>query len=348
MRSRVSGFGFIALFTGLLLSGKAVAQDSPEFGDDEMGEAEPYEADAAPSEEPTAYEASAPSEPTAAESGGYASSAEEIVADAVPVNAEDEAAKAPGVVLGVEMATFIGGGSEEGSRLTLSPLATAGVAVSDAIQVGVTWGFNFQNNGAPDDLPMANAESAFVVGNPHLWLAHHSQSGRTHFVAGGGITLPAASMPDDAADQAITGEAYAHASAVRGDWNQWLWAPDTASGLVTFAGQAVLDELLIGGEGAAAVVAPTRSSGDLAAVGQAAGEVGYATDDVRVVMRAQVVGTISPVIDDAFQFSIDPYVAWRITSRTTLSARWTINLDQPTGYDSATIWGLRLGANVAL
>lgn len=160
--------------------------------------------------------------------------------------------------------------------------------------------------------------------------------------------LPAASLPEDATDAPIAASAYQHASAIRGDWNQWLWAPDRAAGVLHFASQGVLDELLIGGEAAVGLLAPMSDGGSMAAAGQMAAELGYATDCVSVVMRVQGVATVTPGLDDPFQVSLDPYVAWKVSDAATLMARWTINVDNPTGVDGAGIWGLRVGANLLL
>jgi hypothetical protein len=255
---------------------------------------------------------------------------------------------APSLRVAAELALFSEGADDtEGSHLSLSPLFGLGIGLSDSIEVGVTWGLSYQDNGAPEGAASQDGENAFVIGNPTLSLTQHTQKGETRFSFGGSVAVPLASFPDDAEDIAITASAYQHAAALRGNWNQWLWAPDRASAALHFASHVVLDELLFGGEAAAAALIPT-DEGDMGVAGQLAGEVGFATETVRVVLRVQGVATVTPGLEDPFQVSLDPYVAWNATDSTALSARLTINADNPAGVEGAGIWALRVGANIGL
>lgn len=349
IRTRVSIVACASLLTAWSVAQRGAAQDSPEFGEDA-----PVTDEASADESVPAAEEPAPApmepEPMPVERG-YSDSAPTAADLAPQADAADaDAAKlAPALRVGAEVAIFSkGGNATEGSHLALSPLFSLGLGLSDAIEVGVRWGLSYQNDGAAEDATSQESENAFVTGNPELAITHHTQKGLTHFSFGGSVALPLASLPDDAQDVAITASAYRHAAAMRGNWNQWLWTPDRASAAVHFASHAVLDELLFGGEAGAAALIPTVDEGDMAVAGQLAGEVGYATDKVRVVLRVQGVATVTPGLEDPFQVSLDPYVAWNVSDAALLSARWTINCDNPAGVEGDGIWALRVGASLKL
>jgi hypothetical protein len=373
------------LLAALTASTQVAAQESPDETAAPAEEAAMPPSDAAPEEgAPVADESTQPyeSEPSS-EDLGYSDSAPE--ADVVAVAATDAQDAAPAVRVGGELGFFFARG-DAGNRLSLSPIVNVGLGVSDAIEVGVRLGAIYHSNGLPESMMTGGGNSALRVGNPELWIARHSRSKDTHMTFGGGITLPMASLngapwksPEASAttstDGWIASDAYAHASAIRGDWNQWLWSPNKVAGVVNFEAHGVMDGVLVGGEAAMGLLIPLLGDdcrqpkaapppapapipvacdahrvgiADAAFVGQAAGELGYATDSVRVVMRAQMVATVTPSIDDVLQFSIAPYVAWDMSDSVTLTGNTTVNIDNPTGFDGLRIWGVRLGANVKL
>lgn len=349
--SRASVVRTLSLLTVWSVAAIAVAQDAPAFGEEEAPAAEVEEAPALeaqeapmeePSEEPAVY-------PSTEEDRGYSDSAPEAAATAV-VEEDD----APLLNVSVDLGLFADGSDDaEGSRLTLSPVFAMGLALTDSLDFGVTLGLAFQNTGAPDSAMMQSTESAFVVSNPVLALTHHKTFGHTQMSFSGGVTFPMASLPDADEDKAIAASAYAHGAALRGSMNPWMWTPNRASGLIQFAGQTVMDEMLIGGEAAVAMLIPTvgtemGETADAAAAGQLAAELGYAPDDLKVVLRVQMVSVINPSQPDPFQFSLDPYVAWKLSETLALNGHLTINLDNPAGVEGAGIWALRVGAALAL
>jgi hypothetical protein len=344
----------LPLLAVLTASAQVAAQDSP------APEAEPDTAASESEVAPDAVEAPMEETPvaestTASDDSGYSDSGyrDSGYSDAapeadMPTEVEVDAADiAPMLRVRAELGFFAASG-DAGHRVTLSPIFGVGLGLSDAILVGATWGLNYQNDSAPDASMLSGSLSTAVVGNPLLWVARRSRSKDTHMNIGGGVALPLASLPDDVADQAIAASAYAHASAIRGDWNAWLWATDKLSGVVNYDAHAVMDEVLVGGETAVALLIPTAGEDDAAFIGQVAAELGYAVESVRVVMRAQLVATVTPAVDDALQFSIDPYVAWDISDSVTLNGRTTVNIDNPTGFEGSRVWGLRLGADIKL
>lgn len=338
MRSRALVCGLLPLVAVFSVNAQVAAQESPEFGD--TGPAEPMAYEAEDSTEMSTDTDSAPmpyEAPT--EDRGYSDTAPERT----PSDEVEEESLAPSVRFNAEFGFFTSS-DDVGTRLSLSPILGFGLGLTDAIEFNLNWGMNFQSDGAPDN----SSASTVVIGNPQLWLGHHSLNGKTHMTFGGGVTLPLASLPNDAADQAIAASAYQHAMAIRGSWNQWLWTTDHMAGFVNFNGYAIMDELLFGGEAAFGMLVPIDRVGQAAAVLQAAGEVGYATDTVRVVLRAQGVATVTPTQENPLQFALDPYVAWNVSESVTLSGRWTVNLNNPNGFDGARIWGARIGANIAL
>ncbi len=346
IRSRVSIVACASLLTVWSVAQRSAAQDSPEFGAEEeaaapeegLDESAPVEAEPmpmpmeeAPAEAPRGYSDSAPT-----------------AAELLPAEEAGPAPLAPSVRVAAEVAFFSEGADDtEGSHLSISPLFGVGLGISDSLEAGVSWGLSYQDHGAPEGAMSQEGENAFVIGNPTLSLTQHTQKGETFFSFGGSVAIPLASLPDAAEDIAITAAAYQYAAALRGNWNQWLWAPDRASAAVHFASHAVLDELLFGGEAAAAALIPT-DKGDMAVAGQLAGEVGFATETVRVVLRVQGVATVTPGLEDPFQVSLDPYVTWNASAATTLSARLTVNADNPAGVEGAGVWALRVGANIGL
>lgn len=379
MRSRVSVCGLLPLLAALTASAQVAAQESPSSAGEPVDESSvppdesasdtAAEGDAPAADEAAAMEASEPSYDDSGDGdgGGYSDSAPETdVVVAAEVDSDDVA---PNLSVAAEFGSFVASG-DAGTRVTLSPIVGLNLGVSDTIEVGVNWGMLYHSNGLTGSMQLGDSTSSLRVGNPQLSIARRSRSKDTHMTFGGGITLPFASLPnpsapavcqtdptgvactewqsDTAAKQWIAADAYGHASAIRGDWNQWLWAPDQAAGVLNFEAHSVMEEVLVGGEVAMALLVPMEGEGDAAFAGQAAGEVGYATESVRVVMRAQLVATVTPSVDDVVQFSIDPYVAWDISESVTLTGRTTVNIDNPTGFDGSRIWGLRLGANIAL
>lgn len=352
IRSRASVVRTLSLLTVWSVAAIAVAQDSPEFGEEEAPAAD-AEAMEAPMEEPSQPMSDEPTPSSDAgpsmEDRGYSSTAPEAAAAAV-VEEDD----APMLKVSVDLGLFADGSNDtEGSRLTLSPVFGVGLAVTDSIDFGVALGLAFQSDGLPDTAMMQSTESAFVVSNPVLTLSHHETSGHTQMSFGGGVTFPLATLPDADEDKAIAASAYAHGSALRGSMNPWMWTPSRASGLLQFAGQTVMDELLVGGEVAVAMLIPTvgtemGKSADAAAAGQLAAELGYAPEDLKVVLRVQMVSLVNPSQEDPFQFSLDPYVSWQLNETLALNGHLTINLDNPAGVEGAGIWALRVGANLAL
>jgi hypothetical protein len=342
-RSRISTLLFAACLAAGSVAGRGAAQ-APEFGNDEVP-ADSDETLAGDSAETAPMGDAAPSM-EGGEPGYSSSSVPELEHEETELEAEDDERVAPKVQFGAEIGVFTAGGSSsERSHTAVSPLLRAGIGLSRHLALTATWGLSYQADGA---LGMQQSETAVVMGNPLIAIAQQTRIGRTYFDFGGGVALPVASTPKDPVDAAITGSAYGYAAALRGNWSQWLWAPDRASATVHFASHAVLDELLVGGEADVAALIPTVGEDDMEVAGQLAGEVGYATDKVRVVMRVTGVATISMHLDDPFQVALDPYVTWNLTKRTALMGRLTVNCDNPAGVDGLGIWALRLGANVAL
>jgi len=371
MRPRVSVCGLLPLLAALTASAQVTAQESPpvDAAPVEDPAPAPSESDPAPpmeAEAPMLEDAPAADDVSYSDSGYSDSAPAAAVAPAEVVDGESDA---PALRVGGEFGFFAASG-DAGSRLSLSPIVGVGVGVSSAIEVAVDWGFIYHSNGVPDSAMSGDDTTALRTGNPLLSITHRSRSKDTHFSFGGGLTIPLALLPtrndpdscktepdgadcvdfqqELAADRWIAADTYGHASAIRGDWNQWLWAPDQLATVVEFEAHAVMEEILVRGEAAAALLIPVEGEGDAAFAGQVAAELGYVKDAIRVVMRAQAVATITPSVDDPLQFSIDPYVAWDISDSVTVNGRTTVNLDNPTGFDGSRVWGLRLGADVKL
>jgi hypothetical protein len=236
--------------------------------------------------------------------------------------------------LGAELSLIVRDAPHETLSVT-SPALHADYALTRDFGVGADWGFLLVT-----DAP--RHESALWVtgsGDP-LLKAWWTPNAQLYLYAG--VTAPLAWLSYDVEKRALMRLAYAHASASRGLWDPWLWAPEQAS-LVLGArfAQALGDDVWLRLEGGAAgslsVSQVTRDLGDGYAQLSAAVETHTGPLDLGLRLQ-QVLMTSS---SDAAQFSLGPYAALHM-GRWTASARGVFNVDPPLGFLGGGLhtWGV--------
>jgi hypothetical protein len=186
-------------------------------------------------------------------------------------------------------------------------------------------------------------------------VAFHYQGKKEQFSyrAGVGVTIPAATLPDDANEATTAGTAYKNAAAMRGNRMFWLWDPHTVSVIVPigferrkpsgFLWGAYLDTgALIKLNDKNARTSKTDFIMQMAAM------MGYqATDWLRVGSDFSLV-LIPKYQAQKTQLAVQPFM--RFGSENAFGALMVnINLDNPNGFsfDSARVWGLRIAGGAS-
>jgi hypothetical protein len=265
-------------------------------------------------------------------------------ADASAADATD-----PAMALGLELG-FAKRASMYERTWVVSPLLRASYRFARGFAVGLDWGFVLAHQGSPrDDSSGAGAWTA-AQGNPWITLQYRrALSARAQLELRTGLTIPTAWLPRDGVYRSLHREAYALASATRGLWDAWLWAPQHAAFALTanyrHALTAWLDVQLAAGLAVAA-------------------ELGYLTEDM-----ASVFGQVSPALelrhgplyagvaaravtfapaDDHAQLSALGYVGLRF-AQLRVEASGLCNLDEPLGAAGAglSLCGMWLAGSLA-
>jgi hypothetical protein len=175
------------------------------------------------------------------------------------------------------------------------------------------------------------------VGNPFLAIHSVRRHGCSELRLGVGVTLPYAS---------IVFVLLPGAQGASGVWEPWLWYVGAPSIVVPIAWETILsDTWFWGGELSSAMAASgERREFYVEHVWvPIALQGGFRAGVISAGLRLQEVWM--PIHDDDSQFSVAPFVRAQL-GRGFLSARFTINIDEPYGpsFKSGTFWGLNLGA----
>jgi hypothetical protein len=216
-----------------------------------------------------------------------------------------------------------------------SPALHADYALARDFGLGADWGFLLVT-----DAPQ-HGSALWVTGSGDpLLKAWWTPDERLYLYAG--VTAPLAWLSYDVERRALMRLAYAHASASRGLWDVWLWAPEQAS-LVLGArfAQALGDDVWLRLEGGVAgslsVSQVTRDAGDgyaqlSAAMDAHRGPFAFGLRLQEVVMTSS---------SDAAQFSVGPYATLQL-GRWIVGARGVFNVDPPLGFLGGGLhtWGV--------
>jgi len=245
-------------------------------------------------------------------------------------------------------------GKLEGNQrsIVVSPLLEMRLQLAYSALMQVVWGMSYANvDRDPDgNIP---ADNSFRIGNPYIAFHYQGKKKQFSYRLGVGVTVPAASLPDDINDQVTAASAYFLAAAIRGNTGFWLWDPHTVSVIVPVAFErrkpggflwgAYLDTgALIKLNDKNARTSKTDFIMQMAAM------MGYqATDWLRVGSRFSLV-LIPKFKEINTQLAVEPYL--RFGNDNGFGAiRVNINIDNPYGFsfDDRQVWGLRIGGGAA-
>jgi hypothetical protein len=355
MHPRPKSMAFLA--TAVLWFGTLSAVQAQEIGSDEAGSPE-QEAEAAVQEEtPTEQEEAVETDDTeeeAAQAGDEAATTsddEYEYEEALEVEEEggEEEEVEPGRgdgEVGLELG-FYYRSDQLGTALDLSPLLSAWYAINDDLDITLDWGFAFDSY-SPEQ---GDSASNFVLGNPFLSVRKVMQEGRTRIWFGIGANVPVSSVPNEDDDGYLDQvAAYLAASAMRGNWNQWLWMPEHFGIVVPLGARMVSEEhMLVGGETAFYFLIPLdnyradRSDFYI----QLAGDLGFGWERIATGLRLQGVVKTTDV-GDRLQSAIGPFVRYDAGGGY-FTACFLVNLDEPAGiFGEQDVWGLHLGGGAGL
>jgi hypothetical protein len=251
-------------------------------------------------------------------------------------------------VLG-ELGMFAGKLEGDQRSIVMSPLIEMRFQLAYSVVMQAVWGMSYANL----DREQADAENTFRFGNPYLAFHYQGRKGQFSYRAGGGVTVPAATLPDDIIDQVAAASAYALAAAIRGNTSFWLWDPHTVSVIIPIALErykpsgflwgAYLDTgVLIKLNDKNARTSKTDFIMQMAAM------MGYQANDwLRVGSRFTLV-LIPKFKEQNTQLAIEPYLRFG-RDNAFGSVRLNINIDNPWGFsfDDRQVWGLRIGGGAA-
>jgi hypothetical protein len=196
-------------------------------------------------------------------------------------------------------------------------------------------------------------DSTFLSGNPFVGahLVHASEQGV--FRLGAGVAIPVANIDGRAGrlfgfteGLELDGIAYGYARAIRGSWDAWLYYPDQFAFVVPAQFERELGLLVLGAEGAAALLVPIDRSVDETTdlMLQAAGSLALRAGVLTAGLRLQAVW--GPTSDGDAQLAGVPFVQADFGRGSFAYARFLLNLDEPLGFfgDGAELWGIFVGA----
>ncbi|MCB9709147.1 MAG: hypothetical protein H6714_10205 [Myxococcales bacterium] len=193
-------------------------------------------------------------------------------------------------------------------------------------------------------------EVRFRFANPSIGAYFVTQNKIGMWRLGGFFAAPLASVPGGTGiDHIVAADAYGYASAMRGNWNYWLWAPSTTTiGASSQLEWSVLPVLSLAADGALAALIDSgngRAQSDM--MGQLAGEAALKAGEV-VRLGVRLAGVWLPTADgDNFQSFVEPFARLQFLMAYVFAAV-TINLDEPNGFsfDSGKVWAIRAGGGL--
>lgn len=203
------------------------------------------------------------------------------------------------------------------------------------------------------DVSGAMGDSTFLSGNPFLAAFLVNRHDYGVFKLGFGVALPVSNIDDSAgrlfgvgAGLGLDSTAYAYARAIRGSWNAWLYYPDQFALVVPALLERQIGALVLGAEGAAALLVPVDHSVDDTTdlVFQAKGSVAVRASVLTAGLALQAVW--GPTSGGGAQLAAVPFVQADWGPGSFVYARFLLNVDEPLGFigDGADLWGVSVGA----
>ena len=251
-------------------------------------------------------------------------------------------------VLG-ELGMFAGKLEGDQRSIIMSPIIEMRFQLAYSVVMQAVWGMSYVNL----DTEQGDPDNDFRFGNPYLAFHYQGRKGQFSYRAGAGVTIPAATLPDDIVPQVTAASAYALAAAIRGNTSFWLWDPHTVSVIIPIAFERYKPGGFVWGAyldtGALIKLndknARTSKTDFLM---QMAAMMGYqATDWLRVGSRFSLV-LIPKFNEQKTQLAVEPYL--RFGRDNAFGAiRVNINLDNPWGFsfDARQVWGLRIAGGAS-
>ncbi|MGD8316892.1 MAG: hypothetical protein PVH21_03830 [Myxococcales bacterium] len=243
------------------------------------------------------------------------------------------------------------GGKLEGDQrsVVVSPLFELRLQLAYSVLMQVVWGMSYANV----DFENADKDNAFRFGNPYIVFHYQGKKNQFSYRVGVGGTIPAATLPDNAADQQTAASAYYLAAALRGNNMFWLWDPHTASIIVPVAFERTKPSGFLWGayldSGVLIKINDKNArTAKTAFIMQMAAMMGYqATDWLRIGSRFSLV-LIPKFPEEKTQLAVEPFLRFGNDDRFG-AIRLNINIDNPNGFsfDKRQVWGLRIGGGAA-
>jgi hypothetical protein len=205
-----------------------------------------------------------------------------------------------------------------------APLLGLSYAIHPHFGLGVDWGFVLVS-----ESPRVGSTLWAVGSGDPLFKAFYKAD---HWVVSAGVTAPLAWLSYNVEKRGVLRSSYAHAAAMRGLWDPWLWAPEQASLVLSGRYRRALGSLLrfeLAAGIAASVPISRVTYDDFDATAQLAPSLALHTEHADLGLRLQAVFFTSAV--DACQLSVSPFIAVPLARELTLSLRALLNLDPPLG-----------------
>jgi hypothetical protein len=186
-------------------------------------------------------------------------------------------------------------------------------------------------------------DSSFQLANPYVALLYAHRTDRSVARIGGGIALPLLD-PDDG----VGIMAPALAAWTRGLQDVWLYMPNALSVVVPGQVQMRSSMLVIGIDGALALLlntAGTEEEDDAELAVQAGALLGAALGDVTLGLRLQLASMVTAEGDDT-QVSMLPFIQADLDGGGFVHGGLLVNLDEPLGVfgdGEPDVWALRIG-----
>ena len=251
-------------------------------------------------------------------------------------------------VLG-ELGTFAGKLEGDQRSIVMSPLVEMRFQLSYSVMMQAVWGMSYANVDRDD----AEPDNTFRFGNPYVAFHYQGRKNQFSYRLGLGVTVPAATLPEDIVDRVTAQSAYSLAAAIRGNTGYWLWDPHTVSVIIPIALERYKPSGFVWGAylDTGALIKlndknPRTSKTDF--LMQMAAMMGYQANDwLRVGSRFTLV-LIPKFNEQKTQLAVEPYL--RFGNDNAFGAiRVNVNVDNPWGFsfDKRQVWGLRIAGGAA-
>jgi hypothetical protein len=252
-----------------------------------------------------------------------------------------------------EVGLFAGKREGDQRSIVVSPLVEMRLQLAYSFLMQLVWGMSYGNLDRQVDGADVDPDNTFRFGNPYAAFHYQGKKNQFSYRVGLGVTIPAATLPDDPVDYTTASNTYYLAAALRGNRMFWLWDPHTVSVIVPVAFERTKPSGFLWGAyldtGALIKLNDKNARTQTTSfIMQMAAMMGYqATDWLRVGSGFSLV-LIPKFGEFTTQLAVEPFL--RFGSDNAFGAiRLNINLDNAYGFsfDQEQVWGLRIGGGAA-